>query len=392
MEHTQLDLIFNRPEKSEPEQSPRKPVASQPRSARQDNQKNKTDLKEYRGAIHIHSRHSDGSGEIEKIAAEAGKSKLDFIIISDHILYNDSSAFLLKKQEGWYDDLLVLIEQEISPRRNHYLVLGLNEAIVPGKNDYWKHIDEVHKKGGLGFAAHPFRDGVSTGHIRYRTWINLDDRRIDGFELWSYMIDWASQLNRFHFREILRCIKNPAAVIKGPSFKALSTWDWLTRTRRMPAIGSIDAHAKKYFFGLINIFPYRFLFNTIRTYIQAAPFEGKFENDKLSIYEALKEGRCFISYDYLQPASGFDFKCVLAESTWCMGEEFSFRPGMRLEITLPGKAGLRLIKDGSVAHASSSDKLTYPLENPGVYRVEVFLGEKPWIYSNPIYIRKNANV
>jgi hypothetical protein len=31
--------------------------------------------------------------------------------------------------------------------------------------------------------------------------------------------------------------------------------------------------------------------------------------------------------------------------------------------------------------------LVHDVEGPGVYRVEVALGRRPWIFSNPIYLR-----
>ena len=39
---------------------------------------------EYLGNMHIHSTYSDGSLDIEAIAARASRAGLNFIIISDH--------------------------------------------------------------------------------------------------------------------------------------------------------------------------------------------------------------------------------------------------------------------------------------------------------------------
>jgi hypothetical protein len=50
-----------------------------------------------------------------------------------------------------------------------------------------------------------------------------------------------------------------------------------------------------------------------------------------------------------------------------------------------------LLKDGKVIAETSGDTLLNTVEDPGVYRVQAWLeidGEpRPWIYSNPIYLR-----
>ena len=56
----------------------------------------------YKGAIHIHSRYSDGTGSLKQIVSAGLKSNLDFLIITDH------NSLRLKKEgkEGWYKDKL----------------------------------------------------------------------------------------------------------------------------------------------------------------------------------------------------------------------------------------------------------------------------------------------
>ena len=40
-----------------------------------------------------------------------------------------------------------------------------------------------------------------------------------------------------------------------------------------------------------------------------------------------------------------------------------------------------------VSDEVEADELHHPIERSGVHRVEVFLGGRPWIYSNPVYVR-----
>jgi hypothetical protein len=75
-----------------------------------------------------------------------------------------------------------------------------------------------------------------------------------------------------------------------------------------------------------------------------------------------------------------------------MGDEVEPRPGLRLVTELSLPARIRVLRDGAeVASAQRADRLEHAAEQPGVYRVEAWVeigGEpRPWIYSNPIYVR-----
>jgi hypothetical protein len=73
-----------------------------------------------------------------------------------------------------------------------------------------------------------------------------------------------------------------------------------------------------------------------------------------------------------------------------MGEE---RPAgewwMRAHLPAPGE--LRLLRDGEVVAMREGTEIEHPATAAGVYRIEArreFRGRlRPWIYSNPIYLR-----
>jgi hypothetical protein len=50
-----------------------------------------------------------------------------------------------------------------------------------------------------------------------------------------------------------------------------------------------------------------------------------------------------------------------------------------------------LLRNGKVVATHTGESLDHPADGPGVYRVEAWLKladeERPWIYSNPIYVR-----
>ena len=60
----------------------------------------------YIGAMHIHSKYSDGTKDIDYIISQAKKAGLKWIIITEH---NNLDA---KKHEGFYGDLCVVVGTE----------------------------------------------------------------------------------------------------------------------------------------------------------------------------------------------------------------------------------------------------------------------------------------
>jgi hypothetical protein len=74
-----------------------------------------------------------------------------------------------------------------------------------------------------------------------------------------------------------------------------------------------------------------------------------------------------------------------------MGDEIQLNDGINLQVKLPSKAEIHLIKDGIVLQVRQSEVLTHTTKEQGVFRVEVYrhyLGRlRGWIFSNPIYVR-----
>jgi len=52
---------------------------------------------------------------------------------------------------------------------------------------------------------------------------------------------------------------------------------------------------------------------------------------------------------------------------------------------------MKLIRNGEVIQTANANRLNFDVKMAGVYRIEAWLqvdGEqRPWIYSNPIYLR-----
>src|SRR3954468_6173565 len=66
--------------------------------------------------IHVHPNHSDGSGTVAQIARAARRAGIDVVLLTDH----DTLAAKRAGEERWYDDVLVLVGEEVSPTdRDH---------------------------------------------------------------------------------------------------------------------------------------------------------------------------------------------------------------------------------------------------------------------------------
>ena len=149
----------------------------------------------YKGAIHIHTKLSDGTGDLKTIVKAAKQAGLDWIIITDHNHYDTD--------EGIIEGIYVIKGQEISPKScNHYLTFGINETLEENDNPQI-YVDKVRELGGFGFAAHPDEGNTidNDGNICPRKnshhCIPWTDKSVkpDGVEIWNWFSNWADNLD-----------------------------------------------------------------------------------------------------------------------------------------------------------------------------------------------------
>ena len=333
---------------------------------------------EYRGAIHIHSTYSDGGGSVSEIIEAAQRAGIDFVVITDH---NTLDA---KADEGWHGDALVLVGQEAAHFRRHCIALGIDRPIRRDQS-MQAILDEAASQGGLSFVVHPHGRYRPLFKLRSFEWESWEVNGYTGIEIWSYMFDW---IKDFRWQKWRKFWKEPDAQISGPFPKTLMKWDELCQSRRVVGIGGLDAHARRFVFGKIEVFPYEEMFRKLTTHILVREaFSGKAEEDTHLVLEALAAGRCFIGYDLLGPTDGFRFDLVGDRHVGTMGEEVSWREGFRVEVHVPEPAHIRVLRNGRTVKRVRGSQCVLRLDAPGVYRTEVRLDERPWIYSNPIYVR-----
>jgi hypothetical protein len=329
--------------------------------------------------VHVHSTHSDGTATVPEIAAAARAAGADAVLVTDHDAVADG--------EGWHDGVLVLVGVEVSPKRGgHYLAFGLDRALSHTGLDAVAVRRAVDRLGGFGFAAHAF----AHGRLGPDGWPTLDDDGLAGVELWNVASDVVEG-----FRtplDLVRFLSRPNRVLAaGPPPANLAAWDRLCATRRVAAIGGVDAHQLGLRIGrrVISPAPNRRWFEWVRTHLLLeAPPSGNLAGDRTLVHAALREGRAFIHRPPAGPATGARLWLERdGASEVAMGAEAPAGAG-RLRALLPRPADVRVLRDGAVlAERPAARELALDVEQPGAYRIEARIDGGLWLLSNPVYLR-----
>ena len=340
----------------------------------------------YLGAIHIHSKFSDGTGDVEVISKAAKKAGLDWVVITDH------NSFEIA--EGFYNGVCVIKGEEISPKgANHYLALGINNLIEENQ-DVQKNINNVRNNGGFGFCAHPNETLIKNNHKRKNKWpaINWSDEKNipDGVEIWNWFSQWGDNINDKNIFTLAYAYLFKHRLVDKPSKKTLIWWDKLNSQSEkiIPAIGGVDAHAIKVYDYLIpvTLFPYQEMFKTINNmiYLQE-PLKNDFLSRKEQILTAIKKGNNLILNRYISknpPEIYVENQCVRA---YC-GDSIELDIDTHLVIKTKEKYKIRVFLNGEEQKNITTKNLDFVIKKCGKYRVELELKENGYAYTNPIIV------
>lgn len=156
--------------------------------------------------------------------------------------------------------------------------------------------------------------------------------------------------------------------------------------KKIPLVGPLVAGKKPgdTVFAL-DLDPYERSFRHVSTHLLV--------NDvsEAGVRDALGAGRAYVAFDWIADPTGFVYQARCGDVTEPMGREIELVPGLRLEAESPLSGRFRLLRDGQVVVDQVTRAIDVPVETPGVYRLEIWqtlAGEsRPWILSNPIYVR-----
>jgi hypothetical protein len=135
--------------------------------------------------------------------------------------------------------------------------------------------------------------------------------------------------------------------------------------------------------------PYDRSFRYVTTHILGRRLEEQ------EVRDALTRGHCYVAHDWLCDPTGFFFAVQngTGKTVAILGDQVRFDDSLVLKATLPAQCVIKVMLDGQLLSETRGDSLRLIARRPGVYRMEAFLtidGEqRPWIYSNPIYVQRD---
>lgn len=349
-----------------------------------------------RGAFHVHSRWSDGSGTVDEVAAAAAAADLDFVVLTDH---GDAT---ISRPPSYRSGVLVIQGVEIGTDGGHYVALGLPAAPYPLGGDPRGVVEDVRRLGGFGVVAHPTSPRAGLDWTEWSLpvdgieWLNADSQWQD---------DGPLALLRAAGGYWFRAPQSIASLLARPE-RALARWDALAAERQVVGLGALDAHANLAlggdddgYGGPVGLrFPgYESTFRVFALRVELdRPPTGDAVADGAAVIARMRAGRTYTAVDALAGPVGFAYTGTTADGGRVrMGERAPPGRELTLNVTLaaPADAGIRLLRNGREVARKAGTSLAYPVPRedvPAAYRVEVVLPggagpAVPWIVSNPIY-------
>ena len=349
-----------------------------------------------KGAFHIHSVRSDGTGSLDEIAAAAAASGLQFVVLTDH-----GDGTRAPDPPTYRSGVLCLDGVEISTDGGHYAVIGLSRSPIRLAGQPRDVAEDVQRLGGFGFAAHP---GSPKPLLQWRDWA----APFDGLEWLNADSEWRDEfwgsLGRVLLTYPLRPVETLAALLDRPA-GVLGRWAEVTAKRRVPAIAAADAHARLGFRQaadpyedrvIAKVPSYQVSFEAFANHvILDGPLSGDAAADGAAILSAIREGRLFSTVDGVAKFSAFEASASSSSHTARLGEYLDPNGPVTLQarISAPARTTLAVLRNGEVLYETQDDTLKLDIGGEaGAYHFEAYLPGRdrrrdvPWLLSNPIYV------
>lgn len=384
-----------------------------------------------RAILHAHAEDSAHTGGTRpEMLAAARRAGVRVIMLSDHV--RKGRDVIDDSWRGVRDGVLFI------PGAEHegflaYPMQSLRQVQWSTRDEY---VGAVRRNGGLIFLSHPEER------------MDWSTEPLDGMEIYNHHANvkedreytaWlrGALLNPDRLVEIKPLLDEyPLEVFAAPQdypAPVVAKWDREAQTHRVTGVAANDCHHNQVFTltvdedhdaikvtfipdgtkGLrlpagsspvvaewlkkfkpgdvvakLDFDPYERSFAYVTTHILAP------ELTESAVREALRRGRAYVAHDWLCDPTGFVWGAETRggkKTFHLMGEEMPLTSPSYLIAALPHTARIKLYRNGILTKEATTDRAEWPVTDPGVYRVEAWLSvggeERPWIYSNPIYIR-----
>ena len=346
-----------------------------------------------RGAMHVHTTNSDGSGTPDDVAAAAARAGLQFVVFTDH-----GDAMRAPDTPRYRSGVLAIDAVEVSTSGGHVIALDLGRAPYPLRGEPDDVLEDLQRLGAMTIVAHPTSlkaDLVWRGSRPFdgAEWLNSDSE-------WRDNRPWT--LARILFTYWFRAPESLALMLDRPD-SALSFWERAARTHNVVGVGGSDAHAM---IGgdldhggpaALHLPSYEQVFRTFSIGLPGLALSGNAADDARSVLGAIRAGHVFTAIDAFAGPARLAFT---AEGAGVQAQAGDRVPGgaplvLRAEVAAPALAPtLTLYRDGQSVTTLTGSRLEHQADGtPGVYRVEATLPSRrgsgptaPWLVSNPIYV------
>jgi hypothetical protein len=355
-----------------------------------------------RGAFHIHSNRSDGSGTVDAIAGAAAEAGLQFIILTDH-----GDGTRPPDPPAYRGGVLTIDGVELNTTGGHYAVIDLPASPYPLAGTPADVVEDVRRLGGFGIAAHP---GSPRPSLAWQEW----DAAIDGLEWLNGDSEWRDEprlpIARALLTYLFRAPESMGRLLDRPA-SVLQRWDALAKTRRVVALAGTDAHARLGFRQRtdpdmaafhVPLPGYASTFKAFSNHVVLdAPLNGDAAADARRVLDAIRSGHVYSVVDALASPGSLFFAATSGSRAVMLGETLEIEGDVRLhaDANAPPGTTLVLLRNGQRVREVRDGALdTNVGTEPAAYRIELYTAggpgdpAVPWMLSNPIYAGLSASL
>lgn len=387
-----------------------------------------TGYNDYRAVLHAHAEDASHTGGTRpELLAAAKRAGVSVIMLTDHV--RPERDFINDSWRGFHDGVLFIPGAE----DQGFLSFPMKsiKGIDAGKRE--QYIETVRAGGGNIFLS----------HVEER--FDWPTDQLDGLEIYNHHTDVKTEgaFNLWLQGTLTDPVRLPQLVAALNEFPEevfgaqqdyltdiIAKWDRDAQQHRLTGVAANDCHHNQVFtvtaidentveVGYITSKPTttRITADKVRgvallvkgrkpgeliAKLDFDPYERSLryvsthilshELSESSVRDALRQGHAFVAHDWLCDSTGFAFVAMKGgKRAAVMGDEVKPGDALVLSAATPVKCAMKLIRNGEVIQATNANRLQFDVKATGVYRIETWLDvdgeQRPWIYSNPIYVR-----
>lgn len=356
---------------------------------------------DYKGAVHVLSKRSTGSGSYTEILDAAHRNDFDFLIMTD---LNEPGDLA----EGYYGKLLTFRGLKLNYLNSRLLFLHPAEVLQnagPGQTqlllaDLFNEPSTSVKTPVI--LAHPVKanyqwEGPYPAHLSGIEIVNLK-------QLWQRA--WLQNKFSFFWSILFLPFNERLMLLRLLSFPnpELKLWNQILQSRPICGMAGSEAESRFRLPGQLSLeFPtYETILSLASNHLLLnSELTGNVRLDREKVLSALKKGQFYFALDILANPKGFSAFIESAEGElFTMGDKIKFKEGLKLKVVLPHQPkvpfDVEIIRDGQRMMVSNQKVTIMDIFEPGTYRVQIKAiptlplpdGKKwlPWIFSNPFFV------